>query len=307
MQRGRTDVSVRLNASISALANCFTSERVHYLKRTAGQPEDIIPDSYRREDLPEHRKSLCPPVPRPTRHHSASIWKSRQLKTVPLCRFSSRQLRCCNTTQFDAISHQFSRKKLLVIRRNPLQSTNRPFSTMMSKIHLSVVAAALILVVNDSFSFWGPSVAQRNFLSNGFLKASHNARRNDISIQMSNPYVSSTPSELFNHILSDEEEEEEPEAPPTTTDAPGETSEMSTVKEGIMFPTTLNGSDVRVGIIMARWNSDIIAGLYKVIICSILQILAQLFLPGTMIAFGIALDRKAKLFVMSLSCFCSKR
>lgn len=138
---------------------------------------------------------------------------------------------------------------------------------MMSKIHLSVIAAALILVVIDSFSFWGPAVGQRNSLSNGFLKSSHIIRANDMSVQMANPsahYVSSTPSELFNHILSDEEEEEEPEAPPTTTDAPGETSEMSTVKEGIMFPTTLNGSDVRVGIIMARWNSDIIAGLYKV-------------------------------------------
>ena len=82
----------------------------------------------------------------------------------------------------------------------------------------------------------------------------------------SSSYTSTTPSELFAHILSDEEEEEEPEAPPATTDAPAENSEgMSTMKEGIMFPTTLNGSDVRVGIIMARWNSDIIAGLYKVL------------------------------------------
>ena len=75
-----------------------------------------------------------------------------------------------------------------------------------------------------------------------------------------------TPSEMFSqfHRMSDEEEEEEQEEQPTTTDAPGETSEISTVKEGIMFPTTLNGTDVRVGIIMARWNNDIIAGLYKV-------------------------------------------
>ena len=173
----------------------------------------------------------------------------------------------------------------------------------MSKIHLSVVAAALILVVIDSFSFWGPTVGQRNLLSNGFLKTSHIVRSNDMSIQMTSPYVSSTPSELFNHLLSDEEEEEEPEAPPTTTDAPGETSEMSTVKEGIMFPTTLNGSDVRVGIIMARWNSDIIAGLYKV---TALQILAQVLLPGIMTSFGIMLGGEARLFLKSLSYFCSK-
>lgn len=39
---------------------------------------------------------------------------------------------------------------------------------------------------------------------------------------------------------------------------------ISLLKEGIKFPTNLNGSDVRVGIIMARWNSDVIQGLYKV-------------------------------------------
>lgn len=39
---------------------------------------------------------------------------------------------------------------------------------------------------------------------------------------------------------------------------------ISLIKEGVKFPNNLNGSDVRVGIIMARWNSDIIQGLYKV-------------------------------------------
>lgn len=38
---------------------------------------------------------------------------------------------------------------------------------------------------------------------------------------------------------------------------------ISPLKEGIAFPTKLNGSDVRVGIIMARWNDDIISGLYE--------------------------------------------
>ena len=67
-------------------------------------------------------------------------------------------------------------------------------------------------------------------------------------------------------VLSDEEEEggaeedeESVETPnPIVDDAP-----MSVFKEGINFPTSVNGSDVRVGIIMARWNADVISGLYK--------------------------------------------
>ena len=135
---------------------------------------------------------------------------------------------------------------------------------MLSRLHVIALAAAVLVVVIDSYKFFG-SVVGRPFSSAAISRA---PRVNDIAISMVQPsvvYSSSTPSELLTHLMSDEEEEEEPEAPPTTTDAPGETSEMSSVKEGIMFPTTLNGTDVRVGIIMARWNSDIIAGLYKVI------------------------------------------
>jgi hypothetical protein len=41
-------------------------------------------------------------------------------------------------------------------------------------------------------------------------------------------------------------------------------SSISSLKEGIELLKNLNGSDVRVGIIMARWNADIVQGLYKV-------------------------------------------
>jgi len=41
-------------------------------------------------------------------------------------------------------------------------------------------------------------------------------------------------------------------------------SSISSLKEGIEILKNLNGSDVRVGIIMARWNADIIQGLYQV-------------------------------------------
>ena len=68
-------------------------------------------------------------------------------------------------------------------------------------------------------------------------------------------------------VLSDEDEgEDEESAEPTVEEvnldeSPG--SELSVFEKGIAFPTSVNGSDVRVGIIMARWNADIIAGLYK--------------------------------------------
>ena len=47
------------------------------------------------------------------------------------------------------------------------------------------------------------------------------------------------------------------------TDAPP-LSSISSLKEGLELLKNLNGSDVRVGIIMARWNADIVQGLYKV-------------------------------------------
>lgn len=70
--------------------------------------------------------------------------------------------------------------------------------------------------------------------------------------------------------LSDEEEEEgegegedDEEAVLTPNPIIDDSQEISPFKEGIYFPTSLNGSDVRVGIIMARWNADVISGLYK--------------------------------------------
>jgi len=40
-------------------------------------------------------------------------------------------------------------------------------------------------------------------------------------------------------------------------------NQISLLKEGFKATELLNGTDVRVGIIMARWNADIISGLYK--------------------------------------------
>lgn len=64
-------------------------------------------------------------------------------------------------------------------------------------------------------------------------------------------------------ILSDEDDDEtEDSSQPVFDEAP---SSISSIKEGLSFgASSLNGSDVRVGIIMARWNADVIQGLYKV-------------------------------------------
>jgi len=65
--------------------------------------------------------------------------------------------------------------------------------------------------------------------------------------------------------LSDEEdgEEEEDTVPTPNPIIEDDADAISPFKEGIAFPNSLNGSDVRVGIIMARWNADVINGLYK--------------------------------------------
>jgi len=66
----------------------------------------------------------------------------------------------------------------------------------------------------------------------------------------------------------EEEDEEEEPAESSGSDeavvgAESEENTISLLKEGFKAADVLNGTDVRVGIIMARWNSDIISGLYK--------------------------------------------
>ena len=63
---------------------------------------------------------------------------------------------------------------------------------------------------------------------------------------------------------ADDEDEEQPAEDPSTD---GQTLPVifdGLSKEQASFDKSLNGSDVRVGIIMARWNEDVIKNLYKV-------------------------------------------
>ena len=105
----------------------------------------------------------------------------------------------------------------------------------------------------------------------GFISQKSN-KRFGIQTQLSrksNLNVASYNMEYPMKFSDDEEEGEETQE----SDSPAveiadldeaDSPEMSIFKEGIKFPTSLNGSDVRVGIIMARWNADVIQGLYKV-------------------------------------------
>ena len=87
------------------------------------------------------------------------------------------------------------------------------------------------------------------------------ARRKIRDVIVTAPSTMQSSSRLQATIRMDEDEEgEETAAAPLSTLAP----DVSAVKEGLKYAADLNGSDVRVGIIMARWNADIIEGLYKV-------------------------------------------
>lgn len=87
------------------------------------------------------------------------------------------------------------------------------------------------------------------------------ARRKIRDVIVTAPSTMQSSTRLQATIRMDEDEEgEETAAAPLSTLAP----DVSAVKEGLKYVADLNGSDVRVGIIMARWNADIIEGLYKV-------------------------------------------
>ena len=125
---------------------------------------------------------------------------------------------------------------------------------------LQLIVLAMVSVVVA----WVPARINRGVAWTGNGKAVGGGRRKILSLQVKG--VLSACSDGIR--MSDEEEdveegEEEEEEVPTPNPFVEELPDISPYKEGIKFPTSLNGSDVRVGIIMARWNADVINGLYK--------------------------------------------
>lgn len=139
---------------------------------------------------------------------------------------------------------------------------------MVKTSALLVSAIAVIVELTAAFSFFGVKVKvdhqyQWGSVSNVAMKRSPMKTQSAIRLQMAPSYPSV--AELFSSPEFSDEEEDDDEEPaqqqPAVIVEGGEP--VSPYKEGIQFPTTLNGTDVRVGIIMSRWNADIVQGLYK--------------------------------------------
>ena len=114
----------------------------------------------------------------------------------------------------------------------------------------------------------------KNVLKTGFSFRSRELKFNSIPLnlkQFSSRDLKYERATHYSSKMSDEEEESEDEneieevedqSPVIETE---QGTQISLIKQGLNISSNLNGSDVRVGIIMARWNADIIQGLYKVL------------------------------------------
>jgi hypothetical protein len=138
----------------------------------------------------------------------------------------------------------------------------------------------LVLALNAEIS----SGYHRNLLRTGQQLRIHKTHVNLNSITLSTSKYTGdemilkrdSPVNEQSSNMSDEEEESEEEDDDKETESASESStviveadlspQISLIKQGLNISSSLNGTDVRVGIIMARWNADIIQGLYKVVI-----------------------------------------
>lgn len=140
---------------------------------------------------------------------------------------------------------------------------------------LTVVALLLLFSLQNAFRFGGmvQRVNGKKMIERSQIRSQFEMVPNfKLGMAEESPYAFDLLDNLRMTEDSEDETEDddgdEEEEVSTTELAPliSEDSAMSMIKEGIKFPTTLNGSDVRIGIIMARWNADVISGLYKVCI-----------------------------------------
>mmetsp|Transcript_18188 Transcript_18188/g.18238 ORF Transcript_18188/g.18238 Transcript_18188/m.18238 type:complete len:285 (-) Transcript_18188:116-970(-) len=113
----------------------------------------------------------------------------------------------------------------------------------MMKFSYHTILILSLSILSNGFVWKPMSSSQRHF------SASSMRPTEIISLQSS---VDSIESSLFR--ASDQPEDEAPKV---------DASILVDLKTSPDFAANLNGSDVRVGIIMARWNEDIIKNLYK--------------------------------------------
>jgi ubiquitin C-terminal hydrolase len=131
-----------------------------------------------------------------------------------------------------------------------------------------------LLLVNSFHSF-RPSVYLRSQKLSHIVKTISISEKDSFQINYNQFVHYSLHSLHSNYDMNeegeeDEEDNDEKEETAANVEIPIESTtsvpvdQISLIKQGLNISSYLNGSDVRVGIIMARWNSDIIQGLYKV-------------------------------------------
>ena len=135
---------------------------------------------------------------------------------------------------------------------------------------LLFIILILLLIVNVTSFIRVPRIFITNRIYNSLDNINININNNNqILLKYSQNdddvihYQKNINYEILKPKMDDEEEDDEEEKPAQSEPIVIEDDPMSIFKEGIKFPTNVNGSDVRVGIIMARWNGDVIQGLYK--------------------------------------------
>lgn len=127
---------------------------------------------------------------------------------------------------------------------------NTTMSVYFGKFLLSLLLLSGLFELGNAFA-----------TSRAFRVHRQGQTRNLQSVQMSSAEMQSMPaiSPLLTSYSDEEDDDQAQQALATVIEA-----DMSVIKEGIKPLCNVNGSDVRVGIIMARWNADVITGLYKV-------------------------------------------
>lgn len=124
---------------------------------------------------------------------------------------------------------------------------------------MTLISFSLVVILLSSFytcSSFGIAgsgfVQTRIFNRVASLRGGANSGSAETSSRKPQPFASHLSSHSGDHIAGDAQAVAQPLH-----------ADMSAIKEGIKA-LSLDGSEVRVGILMARWNADVISGLYQV-------------------------------------------
>eukprot|EP01041_Mallomonas_annulata_P006681 gene6681-13536_t len=150
--------------------------------------------------------------------------------------------------------------KLIYCSENISNAQRRICLTVKQVIKImnsSFLCALFLICISLCASFTWTSFRTMHRRSAVAIKTVHMTKNSNINYETVNV------SPITNDEEEEDGEEEESTEPDTTSTAPIVIDGETIMKEAAAFASSLNGSDVRVGIIMARWNEDIIKNLYK--------------------------------------------